>query len=269
MEKPNPPAGPPFSKAESQPGVPGRWRFSRAERTGLVVALCAFVGFGVNLEVRTALRRTPMTDLGVFACAAGAVRGTNNLYTVTDWHGWHYQYPPALAILFAPFAHPAPARLTFLPPGEPRTEANTPWGYPVDPPGKRFYGLHEANLRFFWIVAAWYLISVGLILFSAHALACVLEGSSLRTPPPQAPDERRRWWVRRTWPLLVCLASLGTDLSRGQVDVLMLAAIALGLYLTVTAREFTAGICLSFPATVKLFPPFLLLYPIWRRRWPW
>jgi hypothetical protein len=56
-------------------------------------------------------------------------------------------------------------------------------------------------------------------------------------------------------------------LSRGQVDVLTLAAISLGLYLATTGREFNAGICLSFPATVKLFPPFLLLYPIWRRRW--
>lgn len=264
MKNPDPPAAAPISETITPPNC---WRFRRGERTGLIVALCALVGFGINLEVRTALRRTPMTDLGVFACAADAVRGTNNLYTVTDWHGWHYQYPPALAILFALLAHPAPAHLPVLAPGEPRTAANTPWGFAIDPPGRRFYGLHADNLRFFWIVAAWYWISVGLIVFSAHALACVLEEATLRTPPPEATEQRKLWWARRLWPLLVCAVSLGTELSRGQVDVLMLAAIALGLYLTVTAREITAGMCLSFPATVKLFPPFLLLYPIWRRRW--
>ena len=255
-----------FSKFKTKLGTPGHWRFSRGERKGLAVALCVILGFGVNLEQRTALRRTPMTDLGVFACAAGAVRSHDNLYTISDWHGWHYQYPPALAILFAPFAHPVPTIPPSLPPGVLRTASNTPWGYAIDTPG-RFYGLHEQNLRFFWIVGAWYLISVFLICFSAHALACALEGAHLRSPPPNTSGERHRWWARRTWPLLVCLVSLGTELSRGQVDVLMLAAIAMGLYLAVTAREFKAGVCLSFPATVKLFPPFLLLYPIWHRRW--
>jgi hypothetical protein len=51
------------------------------------------------------------------------------------------------------------------------------------------------------------------------------------------------------------------------VDVFMLAAIALGLYLAASLREFSAGFCLSFPATVKLFPALVLLYPLWRGRW--
>ena len=244
----------------------GSWRFTRKERRGLTMALCAILVFGTVLEFRTALRRAPMTDLGVFACAAGAVRSGDNIYNISDWHGWHYQYPPALAILFTPLAHPQPAPITLLPPGVPRTAANTPWGYYIDA-HSQYYGLHGENRRFFGIVAVWYVISVGLIIFSAHALACVLEGSTLKTPPPSAVGERRRWWWLRTLPLLVCAGSLATDLSRGQVDVLMLAAVAGGLYLISAQREFTAGICLSFPATVKLFPPFLLLYPFWRRRW--
>ena len=251
-------------KIESAPAHP--WRFTRRERAGLAVALCALLAFGTVLEFRTALRRAPMTDLGVFACAAGAVRNGDNLYNVSDWHGWHYQYPPTLAILFTPLAHPKPAPHTLPPPGVPRTADNTPWGYPIDGRNQR-YGLHEDNLRFFAIVAVWYVISVGLIGFSAHALACVLEGARLKSPPPAEARERRRWWWLRTLPLLICAGSLGTDLSRGQVDVLMLAAIAAGLYLISARREFSAGLCLAFPATVKLFPPFLLLYPFWRRRW--
>ena len=245
---------------------PAGWRFSRGERLGLTVALCAMLTYGIVLEFRTALHRAPMTDLGVFACAAGAVRNGDNLYNTMDWHGWHYQYPPTLAILFTPLAHPQPAPITLLPPGEPRTSDNTPWGYRTNA-RSQYYGLHEENFRFFWIVAVWYVISVGLIIFSAHALACVLENSRLKTPPPDEARPRRRWWWLRTLPLLVCAGSLGTDLSRGQVDVLMLAAIAGGLYLINVRREFSAGLCLAFPATVKLFPPFLLLYPFWRRRW--
>lgn len=251
----------------SIPAEPARsWRFTGRERAGLAVALGATLIFGTVLEFRTALKRAPMTDLGVFACAAGAVRSGDNIYAIFDWHGWHYQYPPTLAILFTPLAHPLPAPLPMLAPGEPRTAANTPWGYRID--GRsQYYGLHAQNARFFWIVAVWYIISVGLIVFSAHALACILESSKLNTPPPDVTTARRRWWWLRTLPLLVCAGSLGTDLSRGQVDVLMLAAIAAGLYLISARWEFTAGICLAFPATVKLFPPFLLLYPFWRRRW--
>jgi len=65
----------------------------------------------------------------------------------------------------------------------------------------------------------------------------------------------------------VCAGSLGTDLSRGQVDIAMLAIIACALYLAARGREWVSGLCLAIPAAVKLFPPFLLLYPFWRRRW--
>ena len=242
------------------------WRFSRKESASLVVGLIAFIAFGANVEQRTALRRTPMTDLGVFACAAGAVRSGENLYAITDWHGWHYQYPPALAILFTPLALPVPTAPPVLAAGVLRTESNTPWGYDIAS-HRRFYGLHAENARFFWIVAVWYIFSVALIFFSAHALACALERRNLRDPPPVGPRERRRWWSLRMLPLLVCAGSLGTDLSRGQVDVLMLAAIALGIYLAAAGRVIKAGFWLSLPATVKLFPVLLIIYPVWRRQW--
>lgn len=242
------------------------WHLSGRERTWLAVGLFACLVFGVNLEKRTALRRTPMTDLGVFSCAAGAVLDGNNLYTVNDWHGWHYQYPPALAILFTPLALPAPAGPPLLSPGVARTQSNTPWGYDV-PGCPHFYGLHADNIRFFWIVAVWYVISLALIFLSAHLLACVLDRCSWMDPPPVGLRERRRWWWLRTLPLLVCAGSLGTDLSRGQVDVVMLAAMAFALYLAAAGRQFKAGFWLSLPATIKLFPVLLIIHPIWRRSW--
>jgi hypothetical protein len=247
--------------------VPGRlWRFRRIERVWLTVGLLALLLFGANVEQRTALRRTPMTDLGVFACAAGAVESGDNLYTITDWHGWHYQYPPALAILFTPLALPVPVAPVAIAAGAVRTAANTPWGYDIAS-HPHFFGLHAENARFFCIAAAWYLISVALIFLSTHALACALEKRSLRDPLPADSSERRRWWWLRTLPLLVCAGSLFTDLARGQVDILMLGAMCFGIYLAANRQDLKAGFWLSLPATVKIFPVLLLIYPVWRRRW--
>ena len=241
------------------------WHCSGVERRWLICALCAILAFGCYLERRTALRTVPMTDLGVFVNAAWAVRTGANPYGITDWHGWHYQYPPLLAIAFVPLANPPPPPLPMLSPGESRTSANTPWGYPVE--GSQFFGLNRENAQFFFIVAVWYVLSVLAICFSAHALACTLDGHSLCEPPPINAKARLRWWKARLLPLLVCVGSLGTDLSRSQVDIAMLAIIAAALCLAVRGYELSSGLCLAIPATVKLFPPFLLLYPFWRRRW--
>ena len=89
----------------------------------------------------------------------------------------------------------------------------------------------------------------------------------MRSPPPEESAARRRWWWRRLLPLAVLAGSLGTDLSRGQADIVMLTAIALGIFLTTTSKKFRAGLCFALPATIKLFPPFLLAYPFLRRQW--
>jgi alpha-1,2-mannosyltransferase len=247
-------------------GKNSRWNFSRRERVWFAVGICLIIAFGAVLERRTALRRVPMTDLGCFSCASEAAWSGDNFYKISEWHGWHYGYPPMLAILFLPLAEPVPKDPPALQPGEQRTETNTPWGYETDRQQK-YYGLHEQNARFFCIVAVWYLFNVALIFLSAHTLACALEGRGLKNPPPERQAERRRWWLLRLLPLLICAGSLGTDLSRGQVDILMLAAIALGLYLAAKGKGFKAGLCFSFPAAIKLFPVTLLFFPVWRRRW--
>ncbi len=223
------------------------------------------LAFGGLMERRTALRHEPMTDLSVFCIASGAVWSGQNPYSIPDWHGWHYQYPPALAIAFLPFAEPVPLPADALPPEKLRTAANTPYGYGIE--GKNYYGLHADNAHFFFSVAAWYLLSVLGILFSAHAIGCALEGKILRSPPPEDSAQRKTWWLRRLLPLAVLAGSLGTDLSRGQADILMLTAIAAGIYFLTAQKSFRAGLCLALPATIKLFPPLLLAYPFLRRQW--
>jgi hypothetical protein len=242
-----------------------RWRFTRTEKTWLAVTLAALIAFGFLIEHRTALRHEPMTDIGVFCIASGAVWSGLNPYNIPDWHGWHYQYPPALAILFFPFIEPVPSELPPLASGEKRTAANTPWGFHVS--GSSYYGLHHDNLHFFFSVAVWYLLSTLGILLSAHLLACALEQKEWREPPRVEYPARRRWWLRRLVPVAVCATSLGTDLSRGQADILMLAAIAAGIYLASFRKSFQAGLCFALPAAIKLFPPVLLIYPLIRRQW--
>ncbi|MDB6058528.1 MAG: hypothetical protein JWO95_2372 [Verrucomicrobiales bacterium] len=258
------------TSSEKSSAVQKRVRFTkmmtRGERIGLTIALVAVLAYGALLEQRTALRRVPMTDLTVPPCAAWALLHGDNIYKVTDCHNWHYGYPPAVAIFFIPFAEQPPTPPAVLPKGELRTEANTPWGYEIAS-RKKLYGLHADNLHFFCIVAVWYFINLFLIAFSAHALACAVERTELRAPRPTDPKQRRHWWLLRTIPLLICAGSLVTDLSRGQVDVLMLAAIAAGLYFASRRREFTAGWLLAIPAVIKLFPVLLLGLPFWRRRW--
>jgi Glycosyltransferase family 87 len=239
------------------------WRFSAREKAWLVLVLIGILGFGAMLERRTALRARPMSDLGPIIFAAWAVSSGENLYTIRDWHGWHYQYPPLMAILMRPFAHPLPAPEPRLSPGTPRTPATVPWGYSIDG-GDQYYPLGRQNLRFFLITGAWYLLSAGMLALSLQALASGLEGRALRDGPPPEPAERLRWWVRRVAPAAICLTSIGTELSRGQVDMLMLLAIAFALYLAVRGRTFLAGICLIFPAMVKVFPAILVVWPVWR-----
>lgn len=245
--------------------VKGGWQFSRRERWALVLAATVILAFGALLEKRTALRRVPMTDLGVFACAAWALEKGENFYAATDWHGWHYQYPPMLAILFRPLAHPPPTPPPVADPSL-RTVDNTPWGYGVAS-RQKFYGLHADNRRFFFIVAVWYALSAVMAILSAHLLACALRATSWRAPPPLDPGQRRNWWWLRLAPFGLCLVSIGTDLSRGQVDLLMLFAISAALYLAVRRRDWLAGVVAFQPAAIKLFPPFILLLPLWWRRW--
>src|SRR6185369_3380366 len=131
---------------------------SRWERLGLWLLLLVAVGFGVFVDIRSALLKRRMGDLGIFLRAAWAARrGGEELYTVTCNSGFHYCYPPTLAILLAPLADP--------PPG---TDANGYLPYPVS-------------------VAIWYTFSLLCLAAGLHVLAGALEetspDSSVRVQP--------------------------------------------------------------------------------------
>jgi hypothetical protein len=76
----------------------------------------------------------------------------------------------------------------------------------------------------------------------------------------------RRWWQLRLLPLLACVPAIALCLSLGQVTLLLLLLIG-GMTVSLTqGKDFRAGLYLSAAICIKVFPAFLLLYPLWRRR---
>ncbi len=212
---------------------------ARWEKAGLVLLIAFFVLFGVSVEYRSAFLTRRMTDLGVYLRAAWAVQDGQDLYDVTDNNGWHYLYPPLFAILLVPFADP--------------------------PPGV----FPEAVVPFEVSVALWYLFSVLCLVVAVHWLASALEQTSPDPSVRHQPPGCRRWWALRFLPVVVCLPAIGQTLSRGQVNLLLLALLCGMMAAALRGKSFRAGLWLAGAVCLKIIPGFLLLYPLWRRDWKW
>src|SRR5262249_23583287 len=102
--------------------------------------------------------------------------------------------------------------------------------------------------------------------FAVHHLAGALEqimssgGFRLNWPVGS-----RGWWALRITPILACVIPIGHTLSRGQVNMLLLALFAGFLADLLDRRHFRAGLWLSGAICVKIIPAYLLLLPLWRR----
>jgi hypothetical protein len=210
-------------------------RLSRRERVALVLILVLFVAFGVLVEYRSAFLRRRMGDLGCYLRAAWAVRTGNDLYDVTDDNGWHYNYPPLYAILMAPLADP--------------------------PHGEDAAGF----VPYATSVAIVYVLNLVFLALAVHRLAGALEDASPGPSGRWLSWDSRRWWGLRVLPLLVCLTPIGHTLMRGQANLLLLALVCGMISALVRGRRFLAGVSLAGAICLKIFPAFLLLYPLWRR----
>ena len=199
------------------------------QRRSLVALTALVVVFGCLVVYRSAVLSRRMGDLGCYLRAAWAVRTGGDLYGVTDDNDWHYNYPPLLAILLTPLADP--------PRGD-TTGEYVPYAVSV---------------------AIWYVLGLLSLCMGVHYLAKAIERQRVDPPSDQ------EWWRLRVLPVMVCLPMVGHSLMRGQANLLALACIcgmAAGL---MTGRRFTAGLCLAGAACIKVFPAFLVLYPIFRR----
>mgnify|MGYP005839183353 CR=1 FL=1 len=210
----------------------GSARLLPVERWLLWVLLVVVIGFGGLVLWRSAFAKLRMTDAGAFFRAAWAIRADpERLYSVTDDRGWAYLYPPLTAILFWPLADP--------PAGEDRA------GY----------------LPYALSVGIWFVLSVGLL-----GLCCELLARSVaRGMGWTVARGSRLWWALRVVPVLICLPDIGSTLSRGQVDLLMLAGVSLWMHSLGSARRLRGGLWLGLAGVVKLMPLFLVLLPLCRR----
>ena len=203
------------------------------ERAALWGLLAFVLAFGGVVEMRSAFLKRRMTDADCFFRAAWAVRSGIDLYSVTETNGWHYNYPPLLAIMMAPLASP--------------------------PPGSDETGM----LPYAISVAIWYALSIGCLWGAVHWLAGALE----RAGPERWKLARysRAWWAIRIVPILLVSMDIGRTLSRGQSNMILLLLFCGAIALLIRGRRFLAGLCLAGTICIKVFPVFLLIHPILRR----
>ncbi len=205
----------------------------------LIWALAALfvVFFGATLD-REVFQHTRKGDLGVYLRAAWAAHAGTSLYQITDDHGWHYLYPPLLASLLIPLADP-----------------------PADAPEAA-----KAGAMPYWLSATiWYWIGIACLLASVHLVASALEdtGAARGAPPPGRYSQG--WWALRLLPLVSVMFFAGDALGRGQTTPILLLCLSGSGAALLRGRSIRAGAWLGFAAALKLFPAFLLIYPLWRR----
>jgi hypothetical protein len=209
--------------------IRGEQPLSGWQRTGLWMILIVVLAFGALVEMRSAFLKRRMTDLDVYLRTAWAVRTGADIYDVLDDNEWHYQYPPLFAILAAPLADaPAGASRAFM-------------------------------LPFSASVAIWYALSVLALVWAIHVLARAVE------EPTGAPLGCLRWWQLRTYPFLVCILAIGSTLMRGQVNLFVLALLAMLIASLARRQSFAAGLWLGTAICIKVIPAFLLIVPFWLR----
>jgi hypothetical protein len=222
----------------------GVWR-----KCTLAALLVALLAFGVIIEIRSAFLTRRMTDLGVYARAAWAVRTGADLYAIEDENHWHYQYPPLLAILLTPFADP------------PRGTDHS--GYVPFAVTAAFWYTLGVACYFGWLlsplgVACYF----GSLLSLAHAVEPTLY------PAGQRPTARSYlWWDLRMLPFFLCLFALGSTLARGQVNAIVLLLLSAMIACQVRGRRVLAGLALAGAICLKVIPAYLIIYALWRRDW--
>ena len=168
-----------------------------------------------------------MTDLTVYTEAGAAIFDGRDPYTIASPRGWHYLYPPLFAIIVAPLAK-------------------------LDPQ---------------WQVVIWFaaMVLAGWVCYQEfrRLWLWVLQPSHDATLPvplgmtASIPTSRFLIWLLWITSITMLLPMLNC-LQRGQLGILLLYPLLLGLRLAVTSgtgwRMMTGGIVLALPVAIKLTP---------------
>ena len=209
----------------------------RWERLVVIGVLLATIPLGYMVVRRAAFMQRRMGDIGCYLRAAWAVRTGADPYTIVAEILFHYNYPPFLAIAMTPLAD-APA-------GEPR-----PWMLP-----------------FAMSVFVWYAVNLVCLALGIHWLAGALEEHALPESSHTGLAGAYRWWALRVFPFLVCMVPIGHSFMRGQVNPIVIMCLCACMAALIRGRSWRAGWWLSWPISIKVFPAFLLIYPLVQRNW--
>jgi len=204
---------------------------------GLWSLAAAIPIFGVITVHRQAFSHSLKGDLGVFFRAGWAARTGADLYRITDSHGWHYHYLPLLASLMMPLADPPP-------------------------------GMAGASMPYWALTAIWYCVNVICLFAALHILASALENLAAKAGRPRYPRYSMAWWALRLWPFLLTLFPAGDAIGAGQVTTPVLLLLAGAAAAMLSGRRGLAGGFIGFAGILKLFPLYLLIYPVLRRDRP-
>lgn len=205
---------------------------------GLLVGLLGLaMGYGVWTHSRSVYGESRKTDAGVYFRAAWAVRSGENPYKTTDDNGWHYAYPPLLAILMTPLADP-----------------------PHDEAAAARYVLPYAIS-----VALWYALTVAFVWWGTDRLASALQKESPVEWLRGQPRFGQFGMLLRLGAILFCTPAIMRAVGRGQVGTLLLLLLCCWIADTVRGKSFRGGLWLAGAICLKVIPAFLLIYPLWRR----
>lgn len=236
---------PKSSRGEPGVGIAPTW-----ERWAFIAIALFGVIFGGIVLQRSAFSDRRRTDAGVFFRAGWAVRAGVNPYTVTDENDFYYLYPPAMAAAMVPLADPPPD-----PPLPPQKDPSTH----VRAPGYLPYPVS---------IMLWYLLGAACVVLSVQCMCRSLELSAANPRVRAITRADGGWWNLRFWPLLAVLPDVGSTLSKGQVNTIVLACITGGLLLMVRAgarQRWWAGALLALAACIKVFPGIFAFEVLARR----
>ena len=101
-------------------------------------------------------------------------------------------------------------------------------------------------------VGIWYVLSLLAIIYAVHVLAFAVR-----------PDDRRgsrSWWLARSVPIWICLGGIGMTLGRGQVNLVVIAFIAMAIAANVgdTTGIITSALWVRPSRQIQPYPPQLL-----------
>ncbi len=223
-------------------GLPGVGIAPSWEKGAFVALAIAAIVIGWVVVDRSAFSDRRRTDAGVFFRAGWAVREGQDPYAVSDENGWFYLYPPGMAVFLTPLAHAPPPEP--LPPAKDADLWYAPAGYLPYPVS----------------VAIWYALSIGCLVLSVRWMCGALERSAERAEVRSITPASGGWWNVRFWPTIAVLPDALSTLSRGQVNILLLALICLGVDRFSRGKRAWGGAAWALAACLKVFPGVFVFY---------